>query len=89
MNNKNRENFFNNDANAMMKNTIQHQTAELLLSLQKDLKLLTNQLKGNNSNPRRKPNKKLLITLHLRMSVLRVNKSDEKAHRKITLALYH
>ena len=46
-----------NNANAIIQNNIQYQTAELLQSLQKDLKLLTEQLKGN-QNPRKRPNRK-------------------------------
>ena len=46
-----------NNANAIMQNNIQYQTAELLQSLQKDLKLLTEQLKGN-QNPNKRPNRK-------------------------------
>ena len=46
-----------NNPNAIMQNNIQYQTAELLQSLQKDLKLLTEQLKGNQT-PKKRPNRK-------------------------------
>ena len=49
--------FSQNNANAIMQNSIQYQTAELLKSLQKDLKLLSEQLKGN-QNSKKRPNKK-------------------------------
>ena len=55
--------FINNNANAIAQNNIEKQTAELLQSLQKDLQHLKDQLKNNETNPKKKINKNPIIPL--------------------------